>query len=67
MERVRRWLQLAGCKKVFPVSSITGEGIAELAQFLNEDTPTKRVKKAEESAPTPSAMPKREKLETYLL
>ncbi|MBO5411772.1 MAG: EutP/PduV family microcompartment system protein [Clostridia bacterium] len=37
VERVRKWLQLAGCKKVFPVSSITGEGIKELAEFLNAD------------------------------
>jgi ethanolamine utilization protein EutP len=37
VERVRRWLQLAGCKKIFPVSSITGEGIAELAAYLEDD------------------------------
>lgn len=37
VERVTRWLKLAGCKKVFPVSSITGEGLAELAAFLNDD------------------------------
>ena len=37
VERVRRWLQLAGCKKIFPVSSFTGEGIAELAAYLKDD------------------------------
>ena len=37
VERVRRWLQLAGCKKIFPVSSITGEGIKELAAYLEDD------------------------------
>ena len=37
IERVRNWLKLAGCKKIFPVSSITGEGIAELAAYLKED------------------------------
>ena len=37
VERVYRWLQLAGCKKIFPVSSITGEGIAELAAYLKDD------------------------------
>ena len=37
VERVRRWLQLAGCKKIFPVSSYTGEGIAELAAYLEDD------------------------------
>lgn len=37
VERVTRWLKLAGCKKVFPVSSITGEGLPELVAFLNDD------------------------------
>ena len=37
VERVRNWLQLAGCKKIFPVSPITGEGIAELAAYLKDD------------------------------
>ena len=41
VERVRRWLQLAGCKKVFAVSSITGEGVPELLAFLREDMPQK--------------------------
>ncbi len=35
--RVRNWLKLAGCKKIFPVSSITGEGVEALAEFLRED------------------------------
>ena len=37
IERVTRWLKLAGCKKVFPVSAVTGEGLKELIQFLEED------------------------------
>ena len=37
VERVTRWLQLAGCKKIFAVSSITGEGIAELSAYLKDD------------------------------
>lgn len=41
VERVERWLRLAGCKKVFPVSAITGEGIKELVAFLQEDPPKK--------------------------
>lgn len=28
VERVSRWLKLAGCKKIFPVSAVTGEGLA---------------------------------------
>ena len=31
-ERVDRWLRLAGCKKVFPVSAYTGEGIDKLIE-----------------------------------
>ena len=37
VERVARWLTLAGCKKIFPVSAITGEGVKELVDFLKED------------------------------
>ena len=44
VERVTRWLKLAGCKKVFPVSSITGEGIKELAAFLQDDEDKKPTK-----------------------
>lgn len=36
-ERVERWLRLAGCKKVFPVSAYTGEGLDALIEFLAED------------------------------
>ena len=69
VERVTRWLKLAGCKKVFPVSSITGEGIKELADFLNDDEdkkPTKPIVKK----PTvqKKAEPKKNgQLETWLL
>ncbi len=37
VERVRRWLKLAGCKRVFAVSSYTREGIDELLDYLCED------------------------------
>ena len=37
VERVANWLKLAGCKKIFPVSAITGEGLKELIDFLKED------------------------------
>lgn len=33
-DRAERWLRLAGCKKVFRVSAVTGEGIEELKSFL---------------------------------
>ena len=32
------WLRLAGCKKVFRVSSYTGEGIEEILDYLKDDT-----------------------------
>ena len=36
-ERVERWLRLAGCKRIFPVSAYTGEGIDALIEFLAEE------------------------------
>ena len=36
-ELVDSWLRLAGCERVFRVSSYTGEGIDEILDFLNED------------------------------
>ena len=58
VERVRKWLQLAGCKKVFAVSAFTGEGIKELVEFLNDDgtQPT-----AERKSPSKSRKRKRRK------
>ena len=34
VNQVNRWLKLSGCKKIFNVSSITGEGIKELTRYL---------------------------------
>lgn len=34
--RAEEWLKLCGCKKIFKVSSYTGEGISELLGFLTE-------------------------------
>ncbi len=34
---VESWLKLAGCSRVFRVSSYTGEGINELVDFLNDE------------------------------
>ena len=36
VERAHRWLELAGCKPIFHVSSYTGEGIWELLNYLKE-------------------------------
>lgn len=35
---VRRWLQEAGCERIFIVNNLTGEGIPELRAYLNRDT-----------------------------
>ncbi len=65
VERVRRWLELAGCKKIFPVSAITGEGIKELVEFLKEDIekPTVKVKKPSKKIRAPQKI----ELDTHLL
>ena len=47
VERVERWLKLAGCKRIFPVSAITGEGLADIIAFLDGDD-TKGLKKEDE-------------------
>ena len=35
--QARRWLELAGCRTIFEVDSKTGEGIAEIFEYLKED------------------------------
>ncbi len=35
IKRAENWLHLAGCKRVFKVSSITKEGIDELAKYIS--------------------------------
>lgn len=39
-ERCRRWLHLAGCKKVFAVSSYTGEGVSDILEYLEKEDET---------------------------
>lgn len=36
-EQAAEWLRLAGCEKIFYISSLTGEGVAELLEYLRED------------------------------
>lgn len=36
VEMAKRWLELAGCEKVFCVSSKTGEGIWQIFEYLSE-------------------------------
>ena len=61
VERVTRWLKLAGCKKIFPVCAITGQGLRELIEYLETDEEKarrlqieeKERKKAEKKASKP--------------
>ena len=39
-DRAARWLQLAGCKKIFFVDSKGGEGVAEILAYLREEGDT---------------------------
>lgn len=36
-KQAAEWLKLAGCRKIFYISSYTGEGIPELLEYLKED------------------------------
>lgn len=35
-ERAENWLRLSGCKKVFRIDSVTGYGVNELIEYLNQ-------------------------------
>ena len=37
LPQARRWLELAGCRDIFEVDSKTGDGIAEILEYLRED------------------------------
>ncbi len=37
-KRAENWLRLCGCDKIFPVSSVTGEGIDKLRDYLLQET-----------------------------
>ncbi len=37
VEQAKEWLRLAGCEKIFCVSSYTGEGISDILEYLKED------------------------------
>ena len=67
IERVERWLRLAGCKKIFPVSSITGAGIQELAAFLNEATGKKKPKVVKKPTVQARKVEDKKQLDTWLL
>ena len=35
-ERAENWLRLSGCKRVFRIDSVTGYGVNELIEYLNQ-------------------------------
>ncbi|MFV0466297.1 MAG: EutP/PduV family microcompartment system protein [Lachnospiraceae bacterium] len=37
VERARSWLELAGCRTIFYISSYTGEGIWQLLEYLKDE------------------------------
>ena len=37
VEKCREWLELAGCKKIFPLDSKTGRGVDELLDYLSRE------------------------------
>ena len=44
-DRAEQWLKLSGCQKVFKVSSVTGEGVEELKEFIKTFDTVKYYKK----------------------
>ena len=40
IERCENWLRLAGCTKIFPLSSVTGEGVDALLEYLSKEEKT---------------------------
>lgn len=46
---VKLWLEQAGCERVFCVSNVTGEGIDELVEFLNEQSKVQTIESVKEN------------------
>ena len=47
------WLELTGCKKIFYVSSVTGEGVGDILDYLREEgdvMPWEREEKTDETS-----------------
>ena len=43
------WLELTGCKKIFYVSSVTGEGVGDILNYLREEGDTMPWEREEET------------------
>ena len=44
-KRAERWLRLSGCKKVFFVNSLTGEGTKDILEHLNQHKTKQKTEK----------------------
>ena len=44
-QRVKRWLELSGCRKVFFVNSVTGEGTNKVLEHLNQHKSNEKTEK----------------------
>lgn len=49
--RAESWLRLAGCKKIFHISSYTGEGIREVIEYLDDGKDPRSTGKEAGTAP----------------
>lgn len=45
---VRQWMENAGCERIFIVNNVTGEGVSELLDYLNDDLPKLTLDEARE-------------------
>ena len=45
---VRQWMANAGCERIFLVNNTTGEGVAELLEYLEEDLPPLTIQEAKQ-------------------
>ena len=44
VEQADRWLKIAGCKTIFHVNSIKGEGVPAIIEFLSKEPEIKKIR-----------------------
>ncbi|MBR2916157.1 MAG: EutP/PduV family microcompartment system protein [Clostridia bacterium] len=49
VERAKNWLRLAGCQTIFPVDSVTGEGVDAIRNYLLQEKVIKNHKNKEKT------------------
>ena len=45
---IKQWMNDAGCERIFEINNKTGEGVAELVEYLKDDLPTLSMQQAKE-------------------